>query len=142
MGGSMGILPGPAFVASANIGPFRVVKLGTTPRQVTQCTATTDTPIGVAQPGQKGTPGVSGSDTTVAAAAGDPIQDIAGGNIAKVVLGTGGCTAADKLTVDANGAAVTMPAGAGNYNVLGWALDSGAAADTVDVYVWPHKDTH
>jgi hypothetical protein len=140
--GSTGILSGPAFVASGNIGPFRVVKLGTTARQVTQCTATTDTPIGVAQPGMKGTPGVTGSDTTVAAAAGDPIQVITGGNVCKVVLGTGGCTAADKLTVDANGAAVTMPAGAGNYNVLGWALETGSAADVVDVYVWPHKDTH
>lgn len=139
---SMGILPGPAFVASANIGPFRVVKLSTTPRNVTQCTATTDQPIGVAQPGMKGTPGVAGSDTTIAAAQGDPIQVLTGGNVAKVVLGTGGCTAADKLTVDANGAAVTMPAGAGNYNVLGWALETGSAGDVVDVYVWPHKDTH
>lgn len=141
-GGSSGILGGPTFVASGNIAPFKWVKLGTTARQVTQVSATTDQIFGVSQPGMKGTPGVSGSDTTVAAAAGDAIQVITGGNVAKITLGTGGCTAADKLTGDASGNAVTMPAGAGNYHVGGWALETGIAADLVDVFVWPHKDTH
>lgn len=135
-GGSMGIIPGPAFIAGGTIAPFTIVKINTTARQVVAAAATTDILIGISQPGMKGTPGVTGSDTTVAAASGDPIQILGGGNVAKVTLGSGGATRNDLLTSDGSGNAVTASTG---NRVVGFCLETGSAGDVVDCWIWPHK---
>lgn len=138
---SNSLIPGPAFVAGGTIAPFTVVKLSTTARQVLQTNNTADAPFGLAQEGQKGPPGVTGSDTVVAALVGDQIQVVGPGNVGKGKLGAT-VAAGDRVKNDANGAVITVPAGAGNYNVLGFALEGGAVNELIDIYVLPHRDTH
>jgi hypothetical protein len=135
-GGNFGRIGGPSYVAGATIAPFTIVKHNTTPRQVIPAAAATDILVGIAQPGQLGAPGVAGSSTVIAATVGLAIDVITGPNVAKVTLGTGGCTAGDQLTSDASGNAVT--AVATNY-VIGKALETGNAGDLVDCFVWPGR---
>src|SRR5580698_6433356 len=118
-------IPGPSFRAGGTIAPFRAVTIDTSnDNQVVQATANA-IPIGIAQEGQKGAPGLAGSDTTIAAVSGDPIEVITAGNVALAEIGAA-VTRGDRLEADANGRLITSVT-SGQRNIAGIALESGAA---------------
>jgi hypothetical protein len=126
-------LPGPAFRAGGTIAPFRAVMLDTTAdHQVLQATANASC-VGIAQDAMKGTPGISGSDTAIAAVANDPITVWSVGQVAQGEAG-GTVTRGDWVEADANGKLITS-AGAGQHNVVGKALESATVGVKFDVLV-------
>jgi hypothetical protein len=134
-------IPGPSFRAGGTIAPFRAVTMDTSnDNQVVQATANSIV-IGIAQEGQKGAPGVAGSDTTIAAVNGDPIEVIAAVNVALVEVGST-VTRGDRLEADANGRLITSVT-SGQRNIAGIALESGSASGVrIKMQVLPHQITN
>lgn len=111
------------YTAGAAIAPFRIVKFGAADGEVVQAAAATDLSIGV-------------SGSLPATAAGERIDIIRAG-LTPVALG-GTVTRGDKLTADANGAAVTAaPAAGANANIIGIAEVSGVAGDVALMLIAP-----
>jgi len=137
------ILSGPAFRAAGTIAPCRWVKLSTTDRRVAQVSsATADFPFGLAQEGQKGTPGVTGSDTAVAAEAGDQVHIVTPGNIGMSEAG-GTITAGDIVKPDADGKSVTTGSTAATqYKNGGYAMSDASSGHLFPVFVWPMTVTY
>ena len=97
--------------------------------------------IGIAQEGQMGTPGVLGSDTTIAAVVGAPIAVIGAARVALVEIGSA-VTRGDRLESDANGRLITSTT-SGQRNIAGIALESGAALGIrLHMQVLPHQITN
>jgi len=132
---------GPTFRASGTIAPMKWVNISGV-RTVAQVdSATADMPFGLSQEGQKLTPGVTGSDTDVAAASGDQVQVIGPGNVGLSKAG-GTITAGDIVKPDANGDSVaTGSTAATKYLNGGFALESAASGEYFEVYVFPHTTT-
>lgn len=118
---------GPKFRAGGTIGPSLFVKLDTTAdNQVLQGTANSKL-IGVSQEGMKRTPGLPGSDTTIAAEITDEIDVFGEGDVCMLTTGAA-VVRGDWLQSDAAGKAIAA-AGAGEHFVGAIALESAGAAD-------------
>jgi hypothetical protein len=101
----------PTYTADGTIAPCVFVKsVPGKDRRVVQCVQG-DAPIGISQEGMKRPPGVLGSDTSVAAEAGDTLEVWGLGNEPQLVLGAGGCNAGDKLGPDGSGNGIVVGAG-------------------------------
>lgn len=86
-------------VAAATITQFKFVKAHTTVNQCTAVGAATDRPIGIAQSGQ---------------ASGEAVEIMLDG-VSKVLVGSGGLTVGQLVTVDSTGKAVNATAPAVKY---------------------------
>jgi hypothetical protein len=130
-------IPGPAWRAGGTIAPSTAVKIDVTAdNQVVQAGAG-DKCIGISQEGQKGAPGLIGSDTTIAAQAGDSIQVIGPCRVALAQL-SGTVTRGDRLASDGSGNLVTFdPATATSPEYVGYALQSGVSGNLIDILVLP-----
>src|SRR5262245_15142650 len=115
----------PSFKAGGVINIKRCVKISGD-NTVIQCTATTDKAIGIARRAQRDTPGLVGSDSTVAANAGDSVEVYGPGEVAPAEAGAA-VTAGDFLTPNASGQVITATAAA-NLGGVGWALESASGA--------------
>lgn len=112
------------FKANGTIAPSVFVKIDTSgDHLVIQATAGSRT-IGISQQGMKRAPGLTGSDTTIAAQAGDALMVFTWGDDAPITCG-GTVTAGDLLKSDANGKGVTSSAD-GDW-VAAEALESGTS---------------
>ncbi len=133
-------IPGPAFRSGGTISPCRAVKIDVSAdRQVVQATASSKC-IGIAQEGQKGAPGLPGSDSAIAALAGDQLQVIGPGRVALAELGSA-VTSGDDLEADGNGRLVPATT-TGVHNIVARALEAGAATGMrINVFVMPHQIT-
>jgi hypothetical protein len=121
-----------SYRANGTIAPCRFVVIDTTAdERVIQASAATTELVGISQEGQKRTPGLAGSDTTIAAEAGDSLRVHGLGNDCLLTLG-GTVTRGDLLTSDANGQGIT--ASAGNF-VGAIALQSGTSGVKIRVQV-------
>ena len=126
----------PNFVANGNITPSRFVKIDTTYTQgnrIIQCTATTDLPIGISQPGSiyaAGTPAYTGN--AYAAVAGDDCMVFQPTETAKLELG-GTVTVGAYLQTDTSGRGVAQTSNI----VSAIAMQAGILGDIIPVYVIP-----
>ncbi len=138
----MSINYGPAFRANGTIAPCRAVVLDTTGDFLVVQAVAGSISIGIAQEGMKGPPGFLGSDTTIAAQQGDPIQVIGPGNVALAETGAL-VTRGDRLEADANGRLITSSGvGSGQHNVVAFALASSSGLGVkIPVLVQPHQIT-
>ncbi len=134
-------ISGPAFRAGGTIAPCRAVTIDTSnDNQVVQAVANSVV-IGIAQEGQMGPPGVLGSDTTIAAIAGAPIEVIGAARVALVEIGAA-VTRGDRLEADVNGRLIKSVT-SGQRNIAGIALESGAALGIrLRMQVLPHQITN
>lgn len=95
-----------------------------------------DSPCGVMWEAQKGTPGLPGSDTTVAAQSGDYGFRVVGqGNDCLLQLG-GTVSPGNSIKPDGNGFGIS---GAVNDNCGAVALQAGTNGVKIRVQVWKHK---
>ncbi len=134
---------GPAFYAASTIAPFKWVNIyATGARKVEQCdSATADQPFGLSPEGQKGPPGVTGSDTTVAAVAGDPILIVGPGRVG-LSKAAESISCGDKVKTDGNGDSVKVgTTAATKYLVGGFAIEDASTGEYFQVFVWPHAVT-
>lgn len=69
-----------SYIAAGTIAPCRFVTPDTTDPQAVTQSGTGEKPCGISQEGQKGAPGISGSDAAVAAASGDQLHVYGMGN--------------------------------------------------------------
>jgi len=113
---------GPKFRAGGTIVPCTAVKIDTAAdNQVVACGAN-GRAIGIAQEGQKRTPGLPGSDTAIAAEINDEIDVFFEGDICQGSAGAA-ITRGAELESDANGQLI-LAAGAGQHNIIAQALES------------------
>lgn len=137
----MAITAGIGFRASGTIAPRRAVAIYAGGfKQVTQATANQQC-FGVAQEGQLGTPGLAGSDTTVAANDGQPLEVVPPGSVAAAEAGAA-VTAGQRVKADANGRLVPCLASSGVNEVVGFAITGATVLGaTFSLYVFPHQAT-
>ena len=127
----------PSFkVGGATIGPCLFCTLDTTTdEQVIQSVAG-DLPIGVSQEGMRDTPGLTGSDTTVAARSGDTGMRVIGlGNEAMLTCG-GTVKPGYLLKSDSSGRGISASSN-DNYGAV--ALQAGTTGVKIKVIVRPGK---
>lgn len=125
-------------IAGGNIAPRTFIKLDTTTvGQVLACGAG-DQIIGVAQQGQRDTPGLTGSDTAIAAKANDELDAFGEGDVAEVDCG-GTVAIGDWVKSDASGKAVTHTLAGGAEFVGGRALNAGTSGTTIKVLLSPSQ---
>lgn len=118
---------GPKFIAGGTIAPARFVMVSTAADNTAlQATANAKL-IGVSQEGMKRTPGLAGSDDTIAAEANDEIDVFGEGDVAMLTTGAA-VVRGDWLQADAAGKAIAA-AGVGAHFVGAVALESAGAAD-------------
>ena len=118
--------------ANGTIRPSVFVTLDTAgDEQVVQST-TGDLPFGVSQEGMKRTPGLTGSDNTVAAEAGDLLRIYGLGDDCLLYCG-GTVTAADFLKPTGGGLAITATVGTDKIGAQ--ALQSGTSGQKIRVRV-------
>jgi hypothetical protein len=125
-----------SYRAGGTIAPARFVQPDTTAdEQCLQGTAGSKC-IGISQVAQKGTPGLAGSDTTVAALVNDQIQ-IRGGSGNDAMLTYGGTVAAgDFLKSDSTGRGITASSG---DEIGARALQAGVVGGTYRVIILERK---
>lgn len=113
-------------VAYGAIAPCRFVKFNANgPRNVAQATAG-QSADGISQEWQKGTPGLTGSDTAVAAADGDPIMFHGMGEIALLEFG-GTIDEGAFIKSDSNGKGVTTSTSGDYYSAK--CIEAGASGE-------------
>jgi hypothetical protein len=105
----------PPLRAGGTVPPARFVKLSTTvDSTILVATAGSgahgDQAIGISQVGMKRAPGLPGSDTTIAAESGDPLQIFSVGDVCLLTAGSGGWAAGDNLKSDGSGRGITASA--------------------------------
>lgn len=131
----------PAFIAGGDIFPARFVRI-TGEFTVSQCSASTQSIIGVAQEGTFSPPNLAtllgGTESGLAASSGQTLKVFGLGDVCMIVAGTGGVTAGTKVKSDADGKAINIGSVAGTYNVGGTALNTVAAGEKVLIQVNPH----
>lgn len=99
-----------SFRAGGNIAPASFVKIDTSADNQCVQAGAGDPVIGIVWPAQQKTPGLSGSDTTIAYSAGDSVMVRGMGNDAMLQLG-GSVTRGDYLKSDGSGFGVTASSG-------------------------------
>lgn len=96
--------------AGGTIGPALFIKLDTSADEQFLQAGAGDPIIGITIPAQKRTPGLAGSDTTVAYESGDDCWAAGMGNSAMLTIG-GTITRGDRLKSDASGRGITASSG-------------------------------
>jgi hypothetical protein len=132
-------LNAPQFFANGNINPSVFVKIDTTSGKnfsVIQAAASSDSPVGISQPGTYQPPGVTGSDG-YAAHVNQTLMVYGNADVCLLKIGTGGCTAGDYLTSDVSGAGVTVAFTEGTGHIFhgAQALETAAAGELCRVVV-------
>jgi hypothetical protein len=131
----------PAFIAGGDIFPARFVRI-TGEFTISQCSASTQSIIGVSQEGTFAPPNLAtllgGTESGVAASVGKTLKVFGLGDVCMIVAGTGGVTAGTKVKSDADGKAINIGVTAGTYNVGGTALNTVNAGEKVLIQVNPH----
>jgi hypothetical protein len=112
-------------VAGGQIAPCTFVKVDTTADNQCLQAGANDRIIGVAQEGQRYTPGLPGGQQMVAATTGENLGVFGLGNGCMLFAGSGGFTRGDWLESDANGFGVTSST-SGHY-IGAIALESAAS---------------
>lgn len=114
----------------ASIAPCRVVTPDTgatgVSKQVIQSTTAGGLAWGIATEAQKGTPGVTGSDVTIAGQTGDPIEVRWPGQVALAEFGAS-ASLGQELVSDANGRLVPITNNGGspaNQFVIAWCIEA------------------
>lgn len=120
----------PSLIAGGNINPSVFVKGGAADHTVIQADADATTVLGVSGPGTKAWPETGNS--TVHAAAGDPVELHGFGDEALLKIGTGGITRFAYLKAEADGEGVAATSG-DVANAM--ALESAAAGELGRVLV-------
>lgn len=121
---------GPSLTAGGTIIPMRAIKLSTSAEFTALQAGAGDKMIGVAPQYQKRVPGLTGSDTDIAAESGDQMDSYGPGDICPVVAAAA-VAIGDNIKSSTNGKIVTATTGW----VGGIALTA-ASADGDVVYVW------
>lgn len=128
----------PSFIAGGDVNPGRCVKISGADNQIIQCTAATDVMIGISRRAAADTPGLTGSDASIAARAGFACLIFGVGDVAPAVAGAA-ITRGVWLTSDASGRVITAPATA-NEGVIGVALESASGAGVeIQILVMPNR---
>jgi hypothetical protein len=131
----------PAFIAGGDIKPARFVRI-TGEFTISQCSASTQSIIGVSQEGTFSPPNLAtllgGTESGLAASSGQTLKVFGLGDVCMIFAGTGGVTAGTKVKSDADGKAINIGTVAGIYNVGGTALNTVAAGEKVLIQVNPH----
>lgn len=131
----------PAFIAGGDIFPARFVRI-TGEFAVSQCSASTQSIIGVSQEGTFSPPNLAtllgGTESGLAASAGQTLKVFGLGDVCMIEAGTGGITAGTKVKSDANGKAINIGTAAGTFNVGGTALQTVNAGEKCLIQVNPH----
>jgi hypothetical protein len=114
-------------MCNGNVLPYSFVKIDTTsPFRVIQAAANSDILYGISSEAVKNPPIPQDTSTQYAGVAGDEIRVYCVGAECLIKLGTGGCTAGDRLTSDGSGSGITATSG----QIAGAiALDTGIAGD-------------
>lgn len=99
-----------SFLAAGTIAPCRFVTPATTDPQTVTQSGSGEKPCGISQEGQKGAPGITGSDAAVAAASGDQLHVYGLGNDCLLEYG-GTVDEGDYLKPDASGKGVAASTG-------------------------------
>ena len=121
---------GPSLTAGGTIIPMRAIKLDTTAEYTALAAGAGDKMIGVAPPYQKRAPGLTGSDTDIAAESGDQLDYYGPGDVAPVVAGAAISIGAN-VKASTSGKVVTATTG-----WVGGIAMTAANADGDVVYVW------
>lgn len=135
----------PAFIAGGDIFPARFVRI-TGEFTVSQCSASTQSIIGVSQEGTFAPPNLatllggteSGLAASVVNGTGQSLKVFGLGDVCMITTGSGGATAGTKVKSDADGKAVNIGTAAGTYNVGGTALNTVNEGEKVLIQVNPH----
>ncbi len=126
------------FRAGGTINVGRCVKISAD-NTVVQCTAATDGAIGIAKRSMRDTPGLTGSDNTIAALAGEGCEVFTTGAIAPAITGAA-VTAGNWVTSDATGKVI--PAAGATTRPVGYAREGAAAANIeIQITVQPYSAT-
>jgi hypothetical protein len=150
----MGLNNCPSFKANGTIGPSRFVVVDSAGDNLLLEASSTVTPtggaisgtnvpiIGVSQVGQKRTPGLPGSDVTIAAAQGDVLQIYTFGDVAPIQV-AGTVIAGDLLktngTTDGKALAVAPSTAYSAVEVGGRALQAGVVGQLVMAAIFSRK---
>jgi hypothetical protein len=131
----------PAFIAGGDIKPARFVRI-TGEFTISQCSAHTQSIIGVSQEGTFSPPNLAtllgGTESGLAASEGQSLKVFGLGDVCMIFAGSGGVTAGTKVKSDGDGKAVNIGTAAGTYHVGGTALNTVAAGEKVLIQVNPH----
>lgn len=131
----------PAFIAGGDIKPARFVRI-TGEFTISQCSASTQSIIGVSQEGTFSPPNLAtllgGTESGLAASEGQSLKVFGLGDVCMIFAGSGGVTAGTKVKSDADGKAINIGVSAGTYHVGGTALNTVAAGEKVLIQVNPH----
>jgi hypothetical protein len=120
----------PVFRAGGPIAPMRFVAIdATADHQVVQA-GVGGKPIGISQVGMKRTPGLAGSDTNIAAEAGDPIQVYTLGDDVPLTCGAA-VVRGNMLKPDADGKGIPTAVAADNAGAVALESTSGTGVDVV-----------
>lgn len=126
----------PNFKASGTIAPCTFVTISSSFDEQVQQSTTGDLPIGIMWERQRDTPGLAGSDTTIAAISGDyGFRIYALGDDCLLEL-AGTVSAGQAVKPNASGKGIS---GAPGDNVGGYALQSGTSGTKIRVVVRPAK---
>ncbi len=128
----------PAFMANGDISVCRFVKQDTTADHKVLQAGAGEAVIGISQEGSSQAP-IPEVSTQYAAQAGQAIKVYGVGERCKLEIGSGGCTAGDKLKPDSNGKGVAITAGDA-YGAV--ALTTCAAGELAEVVVTPNALSH
>lgn len=123
----------PSFKAGGTVAPSRFVVMDpTADEQILQASIQGQATIGVMQDGQKATPGLAGSDSTVACESGDTNFKVHGlGSVALIEAGAT-FSAGDEVMTTSLGKATLATAG---YYVAGIALQGATSGKKVLIFI-------
>lgn len=124
----------PAFIAGGTIHVGFAIKISTAAdNTVLECSAAADQAFGIAARGMRDTPGLTGSDNTVAANAADHIEVYGPGTVAPCLAGAA-ITRGSRVSCGAG----RVIAAVATSNILGTALESASGAGVeIQVYIHP-----
>lgn len=123
--------------ANGTIVRCRAVKMDpTTNHSVIQCNVVNDIPIGIAGDEARTAPTADvGISPYQVAQAGEPVNVHPNGCECTLEIGTGGCSAGNRLTTDANGAGVINPKTGAPPHIFATALTAANAGELARVVV-------
>jgi hypothetical protein len=128
----------PSYRAGGTIIPRRCVKISAD-NTIVMCAAATDNAIGIAKRSMRDAPGLTGSDTAVAASSGESCEVYGPGSVAPAEAGAA-ITLPNWVTSDGTGRVIAA-AGA-TTRPVGFALEAASGAGVeIQVFVHPYSAT-
>lgn len=132
------MLTNPSFVLgqTANLPARRIVKGDTTPASGFGVALATANAVCI---------GITGTETKlqtgyIATTAGDPVDVKGDGDVAELIIGTGGITAWAPVESDSTGQGI-LATGAGQHNIIGYAMQPAAAGAYAKILIRPEQIT-